>query len=97
MKGWKKKAQADRNHNRSSKKYPEILAGYLSQRTERSELMNASRITIKDVGIKNACDALVIPRASFYRWYDRDKHSTKNNCRPVPPLSLTGKERVRGA
>ncbi|MCD6353379.1 MAG: IS3 family transposase, partial [Proteobacteria bacterium] len=55
--------------------------------------MNTAGSLAKDVGIKNACDALVIPRASFYRWCDSDKHSTKDNCRPVPPLSLTANER----
>jgi putative transposase len=55
--------------------------------------MNAAGSLSKDVGIKNACDALVIPRASFYRWHDRDKHSMKDNCRPTPPLALTCDER----
>ena len=55
--------------------------------------MNAAGSLSKDVGIKNACDALVIPRASFYRWCGRDKHSMKGNCRPMPPLALTCDER----
>jgi len=41
--------------------------------------MNTARSLAKDVGVKSACDALVIPRASFYRWCDRDKHSMKDN------------------
>lgn len=55
--------------------------------------MNTAGSLAKDVGVKSSCDALAVPRASFYRWRDRDKHSTKDNCRPVPPLSLTGNER----
>ena len=55
--------------------------------------MNAAGSLAKDVGIKSACDALVVPRASFYRWRGRDKHSMKDNCRPVPPLALTVNER----
>jgi len=55
--------------------------------------MNTAGSLSKDVGIKRACDALVVPRASFYRWHDKDKHSMKDNCRPVPPLALTYDER----
>ena len=55
--------------------------------------MNTAGSLAKDVGIKSACDALVIPRASFYRWSDRDKHHMKDICRPVSPLALTGSER----
>ena len=55
--------------------------------------MNAAGSLAKDVGVKSACNALVIPRASFYRWCGRDKHSIKGNCRPMPPLALTCDER----
>ena len=55
--------------------------------------MNTAGSLSKNVGIKRACDALVVPRASFYRWRDKDKHPMKGNCRPVPPLALTYDER----
>jgi putative transposase len=47
-----------------------------------------------DVGRKPACDALGVPRASFYRHLDRKQNScTDNSSRPAPPLSLTFGER----
>jgi len=55
--------------------------------------MNTAGSLAKDVGVKSSCDALAVPRASFYRWCDREKHSMKDNCRPVPPLALTYDER----
>ena len=55
--------------------------------------MNTAGSLSKDVGIRSACDALAVPRASFYRWRDRDKHCTKDHCRPAPPLALTNDER----
>jgi len=53
--------------------------------------MNTAGSLAEDVGIKSACDALAVPRASFYRWRDRD--SQKNNYRPAPPLALADEER----
>jgi len=55
--------------------------------------MNTAGSLSKDVGIRSACDALAVPRASFYRWRDKDKHSTKDHCRAAPPLALTNDER----
>jgi len=55
--------------------------------------MNTAGSLAKDVGIKSGCDALAVPRASFYRWRDRDKYSTKDHCRPLSPLALRGNER----
>lgn len=46
------------------------------------------------VGRKPACDALGVPRATFYRHLDREHHSCADNgSRPAPPLSLTFAER----
>jgi len=59
--------------------------------------MNTAGSLSKNVGIKRACDALVIPRASFSRWRDKDKHSMKDNRCPVAPLALTYDERNRFA
>jgi putative transposase len=55
--------------------------------------MNTAGSLAKDVGVTSACDALVIPRASFYRWCGRDKHPKKDHDRPAPPLALTYDER----
>jgi len=44
----------------------------------------------KDVGIKPACEALVVSRAGFYRWKNPDEE--KNSIRPVPPLALSSCE-----
>jgi putative transposase len=55
--------------------------------------MNTAGSLAKDVGVKSSCDALAVPRASFYRWRDRDKYSMKDHCRSVSPLALTGSER----
>ncbi len=49
--------------------------------------MNTARSLSHDVGKKDACAALRVPRASFYRF-----HSTKENTcseRPAPPLALS--------
>ncbi len=43
----------------------------------------------KDVGIRPACDALVVSRAGFYRWKNQDEDSEKEYVRPVPPLALS--------
>jgi putative transposase len=40
-----------------------------------------------DVGKKAACEALSIPRATYYRHTERQEDAGKNN-RPVPPLAL---------
>jgi putative transposase len=46
----------------------------------------------KDVGIKSACNALVISRANFYRWKNQREKPEKRYVRPVPPLALSSKE-----
>jgi len=51
--------------------------------------MNAVASLSNEVGVRAACSALVIPRASFYRWEKPKEKST----RPTPPLALTEKER----
>ena len=43
----------------------------------------------KDVGIKPACDALVVSRASFYRWQNQGEDSEKEYIRPLSPLALS--------
>jgi len=43
----------------------------------------------KDVGIKPACDALVVSRASYYRWQNQGEDSEKGYIRPLSPLALS--------
>lgn len=51
--------------------------------------MNATVVLAHDVGIKNACNALDVSRASFYRWkYPGEK---KPPCR-LSPLALSSEE-----
>jgi len=49
----------------------------------------------KDVGTKHSCEALHVPRASFYRFQDKLNAPSDQPApsRPAPPLSLTGEER----
>src|SRR4030043_826906 len=48
----------------------------------------------QDVGTKPACEALQIPRATFYRHRHYPK-TPGNSTRPAPPLSLTQIERQK--
>ena len=41
-----------------------------------------------DVGIKPSCDALVVSRASYYRWKNQGEDSEKEYVRPLSPLAL---------
>lgn len=56
--------------------------------------MNTAKQLSLDVGRKPACDALQIPRATFYRYLkpisDMDK---KDRQRPAPPLALSDTEK----
>jgi putative transposase len=53
--------------------------------------MNAAFTLSDEVGVRKACNALTVPRASFYRW----KSPREKSIRPTPPLSLTSCERER--
>jgi putative transposase len=44
------------------------------------------------VNVQQACIALTIPRASFYRWQDQMESARAERPRPVPPLALSGEE-----
>jgi len=46
----------------------------------------------KEVNIQQACAALAIPRASYYRWQDREEHRSKERRKNRPPLSLSAEE-----
>jgi putative transposase len=42
-----------------------------------------------DVGIKPACDALAVSRASYYRWQNQCDDLEKTHIRPLSPLALS--------
>lgn len=54
--------------------------------------MKVTESLSKEVNIHQACAALAVPRASFYRWQDREENDEKKRQWPVPPLALSGKE-----
>jgi len=56
--------------------------------------MNMTASLAKEVNVRQACTALAVPRASFYRWQGRQdmgEASTKK-LRPAPPLALSDEE-----
>jgi len=56
--------------------------------------MKAASELSQDVGRKPACEALQVPRATFYRYLDRSCCSRSDmGSRTPPPLSLTQRER----
>ena len=56
--------------------------------------MKAASELSQDVGRKPACEALQVPRATFYRYLDRLRNSQfEESFRAVAPLSLTHLER----
>jgi putative transposase len=56
--------------------------------------MSAAYTLSHDVGKKPACEALRVPRATFYRHIAREFSPHKGNgSRPAPPLSLSPEER----
>lgn len=58
--------------------------------------MKAAAELSSNVGRKPACDALGVPRATFYRHVDREDHSCPDKgSRPAPPLSLSSAERQK--
>jgi putative transposase len=56
--------------------------------------MSAATALSQDVGKKPACEALGMPRATFYRHAGRaEVQGNGDTCRPIPPLALTPVER----
>jgi len=46
----------------------------------------------KEVNVRQACAALTVSSASFYRWRKRQDFSPRVNRRPAPPLALSEEE-----
>ena len=55
--------------------------------------MAAAETLAHDVGVAPACDALWIPRASFYRQRQRKTAPPSSSSRPTPPRALARPER----
>ena len=55
--------------------------------------MKVTESLAKEVNVQQACAALAVPRASFYRWQDRAEDDQKERPRSVPPLALSGEEK----
>jgi putative transposase len=53
-------------------------------------MIHAATILSRDVGKKAACDALEVPRATYYRHQNPNEHKAD---RPKPPLALSSQER----
>ena len=54
--------------------------------------MKTTESLAKAVNVQQACAALAVSRASFYRWQDRTEDDRKKRPRSVPPLALSGEE-----
>lgn len=55
--------------------------------------MDAAETLANAVGVRPACDALLIPRASFYRHRQRKAAPSSSSPRPAPPRALAAQER----
>jgi len=55
--------------------------------------MKAATELSHDVGKRAACKALGVPRATFYRHFDKGQNTRAKKARPDPPLSLKPIER----
>ena len=54
--------------------------------------MKVTASLAKEVNVQQACAALAVPRASFYRWQDRMGNDRVGHPRSAPPLALSGEE-----
>ena len=51
--------------------------------------MKITESLAKEVNVQQACAALAVPRASFYRWQNPEEDDQKERQRPAPPLALS--------
>jgi len=54
--------------------------------------MKITESLAKEVNVQQACAALAVPRASFYRWQNPEEDDQEGPQRSVPPLALSGEE-----
>jgi transposase-like protein len=58
----------------------------------RDELMKMAESLAKAVNVQQACAALAVPRASFYRCQDPAEDDRQERQRSIPPLALSDEE-----
>jgi len=57
--------------------------------------MKVTESLAKEINVRQACAALAVPSASFYRWQSRQYSSPKESgLRPAPPLALSETEEM---
>jgi putative transposase len=56
--------------------------------------MRLTESLAREVNVQQACAALAVSRASFYRWQGWEGKDEKKRRRGVPPLALSGKEQA---
>ena len=54
--------------------------------------MKVTESLAQEVNVRQACAALTVSSASFYRWQSRQKSVPRENRRPAPPLALSEEE-----
>jgi len=54
--------------------------------------MKITESLAQEINVRQACAALTISSAGFYRWRSRQKSVPRENRRPAPPLALSKKE-----
>ncbi|NLW35003.1 MAG: IS3 family transposase, partial [Syntrophorhabdus aromaticivorans] len=54
--------------------------------------MKLTESLAKAVNVRQACAALAVPRASFYRWQNPEEDECRERQRSAPPLALSGEE-----
>ncbi len=54
--------------------------------------MKVAESLAKEVSLYEACAALAVPRASYYRWQGQKEKVPQERQRPTPPLALSGDE-----
>jgi len=57
--------------------------------------MKVTESLAKEINVRQACAALAVPSASFYRWQSRqDSPPKEKEMRPAPPLALSETEEM---
>jgi putative transposase len=56
--------------------------------------MKITESLAKEVNVQQACAALAVPRASFYRWQNPEEDDREGLQRSAPPLALSGEEEM---
>ncbi|SEM48412.1 hypothetical protein SAMN04489760_11777 [Syntrophus gentianae] len=54
--------------------------------------MKITESLAQEINVRQACAALTVSSAGFYRWRSRQKSVPRENRRPAPPLALSKEE-----